>query len=118
MITTMRIALRDERGVETVQWIGLSAVILTLIMAIWLAVSGGAGQALKATIGDVAAHYANGFEGGLSTSGPTGGMPAMSSIDPATFSPQARPPTHFGTIPGQSPWPITTLMLGIPLLLE
>ena len=72
--------------------------------------------ALKATIEDVAAHYANGFEGGLSTSGPTGGMPAMGDIDPATFSPQAGPPTHF--VPSQSPWSITTPMLGIPLLLE
>lgn len=117
MIATMRIALRDERGVETVQWIGLSAVILTLIMAIWLAVYGGAGQALKATISDVAAHYANGFEGGVHTSGPSGGTPTLGRIDPTIFDPSAGPPINFGTVP-KGLWSITTSLLGIPLLLE
>jgi hypothetical protein len=117
MIATMRIALRDERGVETVQWIGLSAVILTLIMAIWLTVYGGAGQALKATIDDVAAHYANGFEGDVHTNGPTGGTPTLGHIEPAIFDPPAGPPTNFGTVP-KNLWSTTMSMFGIPLLLE
>jgi hypothetical protein len=111
-MTTIRTVLRDERGAETVQWIGLSAVILTLIMTIWLALYGGAGQALKATIGDVAAHYAAGFEGRVRTNGPAGGVPELGQPDPVVFDPPASPPTDLGVVP-QGPIPSAPTDLGV-----
>ena len=89
----MRALLRNERGMEMVQYVAMSGVVVSLIMAIWLVFYGGAGDTLRSAVQTQIEAYAAGFEGGLSTSGPTGRVPDLSSVpvrfDPTPFRPIA-----------------------------
>lgn len=67
--------LRNERGAEAVQWVALSGVAVVMIVAIWAAFYGGAGQMLRQTIQAQTTRYALSFEGGVQTSGPRGRLP-------------------------------------------
>ena len=67
--------LRNERGAEAVQWVALSGVVVIMIVAIWAAFYGGAGQMLRRTIQAQTTRYALSFEGGVQTNGPRGRLP-------------------------------------------
>lgn len=74
--------IRNEQGLETVQWLGMSATVLTLIMMIWLSAYGAGGSAVRSAIQSQISVYAKGFEGGLGTSGPKARMPGAPDTRP------------------------------------
>src|SRR5579859_3203416 len=76
---------RDERGAALVGYAGMTAITFLLMIGIWSALNGSAGQSLKGTIATVADRYANGFEYGPNTSGPGSSVPPVGGPD----SPQA-----------------------------
>jgi hypothetical protein len=65
----------SERGSIIIEWVGVSAAVFVMVIGIWMAFYGPPGQALKQVIEVQITCYARGFEGGLSTTGPVGGMP-------------------------------------------
>jgi Flp pilus assembly pilin Flp len=75
MRSTVQQVLRDERGASLVGWVAIMVMVFMLIVGIWTALYGGPGRTLKAGVEAQVARFANGFEGGLGTSGPTGNIP-------------------------------------------
>ena len=64
---------RDERGEALIGWVAMGCMTFLLVVALWTALYGPPGQAIKQTVQAVAARYAAGFEAGLDTAGPAGG---------------------------------------------
>jgi Flp pilus assembly pilin Flp len=75
MRLTIQQVLRDERGASLVGWVAITVMVFMLVVGIWTALYGGPGRTLKAGVEAQVARFANGFEGGLGTSGPTGNVP-------------------------------------------
>jgi hypothetical protein len=110
--------LRDERGIEVTEWIGLTLVVLVIVMMIWQAFYGGPSQALKASVQVVADRYASGFEGGLGTNGPIGAKPKLpppGEIYGATQPTQVGPP---GAAEPSFWYTISAPIIALPALLQ
>ena len=56
--------LRREEGVETIEWIGLAAVIIALIGVLITVMGGGGGQTIAQAIVDVITNWIRGLGGG------------------------------------------------------
>ncbi|MCU0493022.1 MAG: hypothetical protein MUD01_15645 [Chloroflexaceae bacterium] len=82
---------QNERGSALVGWVGMAAAVFGLVVAIWVAFYGPPGQVLKGTVQRAVTEYAHGFEGGLGTSGPTGGTPRIEPVEPPRQSPPGQP---------------------------
>ncbi|HEU4323635.1 MAG TPA: hypothetical protein VFS21_10850 [Roseiflexaceae bacterium] len=74
--------LRHEGGMQVAEWVGVTAVVLCMVIALWSVFYGGPGRMLRATVGEQVTRYAAGFEGGLQTSGPSGGRPGVRAVAP------------------------------------
>jgi hypothetical protein len=96
----------NEQGMQLLEWVGISALVLILIGGIWSAFYGMPGQALKEVMQVQVFRYADGFEGGLHTAGPTGAAPAMGQpvLPRSSFQPPGSrvptTPTLFGPMLG------------------
>jgi hypothetical protein len=108
----------NEQGMQLLEWVGISALVLILIGGIWSAFYGMPGQALKEVMQVQVFRYADGFEGGLYTTGPSGAAPTMG---------QSAQPRGGTRLPGSSiqppapnsaaPAPLVGPMLGVPKLI-
>src|SRR5689334_13848128 len=75
MRLTVQQVLRDERGASMVGWVAIMVMVFMLVVGIWTALYGGPGRTLKAGVEAQVARFANGFEPGIGTNGPTGNVP-------------------------------------------
>jgi hypothetical protein len=98
---------------QVIEWLGMSAILLLLIGAIWSAFYGRPGQALRDVVQAQIFQYAEGFEGGVQTSGPSGSAPSMGQHSQPSGSGASS--THPTTSTAPSP-SLFKPMLGVPLL--
>lgn len=68
---------RDERGTSLVGWVGAGLVVYIMVIGIWTALYGPAGGVIKGAVQSQVMRFADGFEGGLGTSGPKFGDPDL-----------------------------------------
>ncbi len=78
--------LRDERGMELVEWLATTGLVIALMMAVWTVFYGGPGRQLRAAVQAQVNAYAHGFDGGLATNGPAGRVPVVEGLV-VTFDP-------------------------------
>jgi hypothetical protein len=108
---TLKHCAADEHGMQLLEWVGISALLLIMIGGIWSAFYGMPGQALKEVMQVQVFRYADGFEEDISTMGPAGSVPTMGQRAPM---PRATRPAGTGAPPTRN---LTGPLLGVPHLL-